>query len=207
MTGPSRSLWVTVAAAVLTGLVMLGLFALIGHQDPPGPAQALTAGSSGDGAKVLLFRHALTDRSQVDADPRARGGCAQQRNLSAEGVTQAERIGHGLAELPVRAVFASPFCRTVDTARVFAVGEVRPTAALLSTTAASGPEQRVEIVDAGRALIDDALAAGDGVTVMVTHTQNIEALTGQLVEEGDAVVIGTDDGEPVTEAVIPAAEW
>ena len=157
---------------------------------------------------VLLFRHALTDRSASDADPTARGGCDQQRNLSAEGVQQAALVGQRLDALGVEVqdVFASPFCRTLDTAEAM-TGRVEPTDALLSLTAALDQSGQERIVEAGVALIAQQVAA-DGVTVMVTHTQNIEALTDLTVEEGDAVVLVDDGtGQPVVVDVVPAADW
>lgn len=161
-----------------------------------------------DGHAVLLFRHALTDRSVADADPTARGGCDQQRNLSPEGVQQAALIGERLDDLGVEvtAVFASPFCRTVDTAEAM-TGRVEATDALLSLTAALDQAGQDRITEAGAALIAQQVAA-DGVTVMVTHTQNIEALTGRTVEEGEAVVLVDDGtGQPVVLDVVSAADW
>ena len=152
---------------------------------------------------VLLFRHALTDRSASDADPTARGGCDQQRNLSAEGVQQAALVGQRLDALGVEVqdVFASPFCRTVDTAEAM-TGEVTTTDAFLSLTAALDAAGADAITEAGRALIAEQLESAD-VTVVVTHTQNIEALAGVTVGEGDAAVV--DAGGLV--GVIHADEW
>ncbi|CAN5882801.1 hypothetical protein BH24ACT15_BH24ACT15_25140 [soil metagenome] len=194
-------LWLTAAAALVLTAILLVLFALVGHKD-----EASASAVDKKGPQVLLFRHALTDQSQSDADPKARGSCDQQRNLSAEGVAQAERIGEALQNLTITRVYASPFCRTLQTAEAMDVGPVQQTDALLSTTAAADADEQADILAAGQDLIDQAVQ-GAGVTVMVTHTQNIEALTGELVEEGDAVRLESHGDDVLSQRVVPAGDW
>lgn len=194
-------LWVTAAATLILTGVLLVLFALVGHEDDDEAAVA-----AGGDSQVLLFRHALTDRDQSDVDPQARGSCDQQRNLSADGIAQAERIGGALNELRIVAVYASPFCRTVQTAEAMDIGPVEQTDVLLSTTAAVDAAQQSDILAAAENLIEQALQQ-PGVTVMVTHTQNIEALTGELVEEGDAVRLESHGDDTPGQTVVPAADW
>ncbi|HUG85233.1 MAG TPA: histidine phosphatase family protein, partial [Euzebya sp.] len=161
-----------------------------------------------DGGEVLLFRHALTDTTQVDADPSARGSCAQQRNLSAEGRAQATRIGQAIRDLglSVGPVYASPYCRTLETATAIGADAVTSDA-LLSLTAAPSTEDAAAIVEQGRQLILAELG-GDDLAVAVTHTQNVEALTDVLVEEGDAVVLGAGaDGQFEVLGTISADDW
>lgn len=69
------------------------------------------------GGYVLYFRHAATDISQKDINL---NDCKLQRNLSLTGIRQAEQIGRNFTELniPVGQVWASPYCRTQDTARL-----------------------------------------------------------------------------------------
>lgn len=184
-----RLLVVTAVATVALTVVLLLVFSTVGHGAGGGePSTSEAAMFDVLPGSILLFRHALTDVSQADADPQARGTCDQQRNLSADGVAQAQRIGRGLAKLPLGAVYASPFCRTKDTAATFGVGDVQVSESLISTTSGLDTAAQVDIVDRGRALIVRELG-GDDVVVMVTHTQNIEALTGITVEEGEAVVL------------------
>ncbi len=195
-----------IAVGVVT-VLLLALFSVVGHGN--GDDVRATAGEGPDvppGA-VLLMRHALTDQTQTDADPQARGGCAQQRNLSAEGVTQAQRIGRGMADLPISAVYASPFCRTVDTAEALDVAPVTVEQALISTTSGLDASAQQSIIDAEFGLILRELG-GDDVVVMVTHTQNIEVITGMTVGEGDAVVlVPAATGGFTVEGVIPATAW
>jgi hypothetical protein len=70
------------------------------------------------GGLVLYIRHASTDFSKNDAAMTSYEDCASQRNLTDQGRAEARRIGEALRKLriPVQRVYASPFCRTVETA-------------------------------------------------------------------------------------------
>lgn len=74
--------------------------------------------------------------------------------------------------------------------------------ALLSLTAVRGPDAIERLTREGSDLIAAQLG-GDDLAVLVSHTQNIEALTGWLVDEGDAVVL---DASGVV-GVIAAEDW
>ena len=205
MNDQNRPLWLLAIAAALSITAVLAASLLAGTSTAVAPD---TLDELRDGGDVLLFRHAITDRSNSDLDPTARGTCAQQRNLSPEGVTQARMVGERLRGLgvPLGEAFASPFCRTMETAEGI-VGAATPTDALLSLTAALDAAGATAITEAGADLIEAQLGLDD-VTVMVTHTQNIEALTGITVEEGDAVVLTrAPDGEVEVVDVVPAADW
>ena len=81
--------------------------------------------------QVLFMRHALAPGGgdpvgfQVEE-------CATQRNLGPSGRDQATRIGADMRGVGLRfsAVYASPWCRCLDTARLMDVGPVRSMAAL-----------------------------------------------------------------------------
>src|SRR4051794_20726812 len=86
------------------------------------------------GGNVLVFRHAATDPSQADAQRFRYTQCSRQRNLDDRGRAQARAIGRAVRvmRVPIGRVLASPYCRTVQTARI-AFGRVTPTRDLLST--------------------------------------------------------------------------
>lgn len=205
----NRQLALAMGLAVAFGAVVLLLAALAGGDSAGAEASVEVApellSELADGGEVLLLRHALTDRSQTDADPQARGGCAQQRNLSPEGVAQAERIGAGMraAGVPVGEVYVSPFCRTRDTGAALGFGAPVDTDALLSLTSAPDQAGAEATTVALRSLVAEVIGSGD-TPLLVTHTQNIEALTGLTVEEGDAVVLSADGS---ILGVIPASDW
>jgi hypothetical protein len=94
--------------------------------------QALRAGGH-----VLYFRHGKTDLSTRDADRASLDNCTTQRVLSDEGRQQMTQIGREFKRLriPVGTVLASPYCRTLDTARL-AFGRVSPEPELSHTVTA-----------------------------------------------------------------------
>jgi hypothetical protein len=72
------------------------------------------------GGYVLYMRHASTDFSQNDARMSSYEDCANQRNLTDQGRAEAREIGAHVKRLriPIGEVLASPFCRTMETARL-----------------------------------------------------------------------------------------
>ena len=72
------------------------------------------------GGYVLYMRHASTDFSQDDSAMRSYEDCASQRNLTDKGRGEARSVGEQIRRLriPVGEVLASPFCRTMETARL-----------------------------------------------------------------------------------------
>jgi phosphohistidine phosphatase SixA len=101
--------------------------ALLGAALLPAPALAATASGAAAaalvaalraGGVVVVMRHGITDRSQVDTgDLSNRAG---QRNLSEAGRTQSQRTGRAVAALgiPLGQVLASPVFRARDTAEL-----------------------------------------------------------------------------------------
>jgi phosphohistidine phosphatase SixA len=70
------------------------------------------------GGVVVVMRHGITDRSQVDTGDLANR--AGQRNLSEAGRRQSERTGRAVARLglPLGEVLTSPVFRALDTAEL-----------------------------------------------------------------------------------------
>jgi hypothetical protein len=84
-------------------------------QSDPALAQKLR-----DGGYILYLRHASTDFSQHDRNMKSYEDCASQRNLTDKGRDEARTIGTHVKRLgiPIGEVYASPFCRTMETARL-----------------------------------------------------------------------------------------
>ncbi|HEV7255524.1 MAG TPA: histidine phosphatase family protein [Mesorhizobium sp.] len=152
------------------------------------PAQATEAGWAllREGGQVVLLRHArapgVSDPANFDVE-----NCATQRNLSDAGESQARRIGALFAAraAPTERVLSSRYCRALDTARI-AFGEelVEPFA----------PLDRFSRNELGEKTLAEVLGlassfTGSGNFVMVTHAENISALTGQSAREGEAVIV------------------
>ncbi len=159
------------------------------------PALATEAGWAllRDGGRVVLLRHAMAPGTADPADFDI-GKCSTQRNLSGRGKQQAERIGALFAARagdPER-VLTSRYCRARDTARI----------AFENDKAEDFPplDQLPADPAAAKAANDAVLAeirafSGSGNLVMVTHLENIKALTGVSPREGEAVIVAPgEDG-------------
>lgn len=153
------------------------------------PAMATEAGRAllRDGGQAVLLNHAYApgsgDPSSFDLD-----NCNTQRNLSERGRHQARRMGALLAAraAPVEHVYSSRYCRTMETAElVFGAAFVEEMEELDSL--ANNAEMEEEW---SRAVIDLVESyTGSGNMFLVTHPENIEALTGVRPREGEAVIV------------------
>lgn len=139
-----------------------------------------------DGGHVVLLRHAMvtgtTDPANFDIEK-----CATQVNLSVRGKQQARKIGalFGARAAPVERLLSSRYCRGLDTARIAFRAEPEPFAPLdlLKTDASEKAAQIAAIMTEIRGY------SGSDNLVMVTHLENIVALTGISPREGEAVIV------------------
>ncbi len=141
------------------------------------------------GCCVVLLRHAQTEPGIGDPPNFRLDQCSTQRNLSADGRAQSQRIGQWFKDrkLQASAVRSSVWCRCKDTADIaFGAHTVLP--ALASTfednAAQAGQTQTL------RALLK-AVPLGQ-FEVWVSHQVNITALTGEVPAMGEAFVVGID---------------
>lgn len=139
------------------------------------------------GGVALLLRHAQTEPGVGDPPGFRIDDCATQRNLSADGRRQAQRIGAALAaqRVTVSQVLSSQWCRCLDTARLaFPDHTVEPFAALNSFFDDRSAEPRQT-----RAVLERmAQIRAPANVAFVTHHVNILALTGAAVGAGEAVL-------------------
>ena len=99
------------------GLFLLfAAFSLLVQAEELGGAQLVAA--LRQGGYVLYIRHTSTDFSRNDAKMTSFEDCASQRPLTDKGRDEARAVAGHLKRLgiPVDRVYASPFCRTVETA-------------------------------------------------------------------------------------------
>lgn len=138
---------------------------------------------------VLLFRHALAPGGG-DPDGLRLGDCSTQRNLSDAGRDQARRIGEQLRQrlgpLRVTAVWASPWCRTLDTARL-AFPDLPVQAQPAFGSFFRQPEREGPMLRDARQLL--AGWRGPGLLVVVTHQVNITGLTDIFPASGEGVAL------------------
>jgi phosphohistidine phosphatase SixA len=150
-----------------------------------------------EGGMVLYMRHAATDHSQLDQS-RNRAmlqDCRMQRNLSAEGRQQAERIGQAIRALGIRIdeVFSSPYCRCRDTAQL-AFGDHHVMQALHFAIGMRQSE-KAQMSEILRRQLGQAPRSGSN-RVLVSHTANLKEATGLWpMLEGVVMVFRPQQGQ------------
>ena len=167
------------------------------------PAQATEAGWAllREGEQVVLLRHAMAPGAAEPANF-AIDDCATQRKLSDRGRQQARKIGalFSARAAPTERVLSSRYCRALETGRIaFRDGEVEAFESLdlLNTDEKAAAAQREAVMAEIRTY------SGSGNFLMITHQENIKALTGVAAREGEAVIVRPDgDGLHVLGRII-----
>lgn len=138
------------------------------------------------GGHAILVRHAKIGGHTKALVLDLGGNCANEENLSAEGRAQAIRLKSMVDKLGIvfDQVLTSPYCRAKDTAQLaFGRATVEPNLlALENGTQEQGQERTKAITE----LL--TRHAGKGNVALISHRPNIDAITLELVEEGEAVV-------------------
>lgn len=203
------------AAAALLLCVVLGVGLRL--SDAAAPGQILTGPALlqalRDGGLNIYFRHAATDWSLSDRrtanDDRFSCDPTVMRQLSAAGREDSRRIGEAMRtlQLPVSEVLASPYCRTMETARLMGLGEVHASEAVMNLLAADYYGGRPAIVNRARLLLGST-PPGSGNRVIVAHGNVARESTPVYPGEGEGVVfrpLGAEGFELVGR-VLPG-EW
>jgi broad specificity phosphatase PhoE len=168
----------------LIALLCLWTAAIVASS-PAAATEQAAWGTLRDGS-IVLFRHAHAPGGGDPPGFRV-DDCATQRNLDADGRTQARRIGDRLRAEGVRigAVLASEWCRALETAELAFPGQVRREPAFNSFFSDRTKEPEFTLRAKG------VLAAwrGPGTLLVVTHQVNIHALTGVAPGEGEGIVV------------------
>lgn len=139
-----------------------------------------------DGGHVAIMRHAVApgtgDPAEFQLDD-----CTTQRNLSAEGRSQAEATGARFRANGIGSprVFSSQWCRCLETARLLGLGPVSELPPLNSFF--QDYARRDEAVRGMTAFL--ARESFEQPMVLVTHQVNITALTGVYPASGEIVVV------------------
>ena len=151
-----------------------------------------------NGGYNIYFRHVSTDWSQSDslrqADDWLSCDPAQMRQLSEPGRADAVAIGDAIRRLaiPVGEILASPYCRTVETARLMELGKVTTTTEVMNLRAAEYFGGRAAIVATAQALLARLPEPGSN-RVIVAHGNVAQASTPVYPAEGEGVVFLPDD--------------
>ncbi len=168
------SLWLAFFLAVITPAALAD----------DGSQRALAALKAG--GHYGLIRHAKAP-GRSDPENFRLGDCTTQRNLDAAGRAQAAAIGAGLrrAGVTIFKLYASRWCRGMETAELLAIGDVEPLDVLNSIH--GRPEREVEQTKHLRALVSQPIATPS--VLLVTHHDNIVALARVVLREGEIVVV------------------
>ena len=150
----------------------------------PDPA---LAGELRQGGYVLYIRHTSTDFGQNDAKMTGYEDCANQRNLTDKGRQEARAVGEHIKRLkiPVGRVLASPYCRTMETARL-AFGKAQPMQEARGGPSRTDDPQRY---DGLRKLLASQPSPGTN-TVISSHGNPFHAVAGPpYLAEGEIAVV------------------
>ena len=130
-----------------------------------------------DGGKVIYLRHAATVHTQIDTGRLDnRDG---QRNLSPEGMLQAERLGMALRALrvPLNRILTSPVFRARDTADLsFGVDTSEVTMDLVADDYAG--DRLRSMLEGTKRLLETPPPPGENL-VLVGHRTPLEMVTGR----------------------------
>src|SRR5918999_4925050 len=128
-----------------------------------------------EGGYVLYLRHTSTDFSQNDSRMTSFADCSTQRNLTDRGRDEARALGEHVKRLkiPIGEVLASPFCRTMETARL-AFGKARATNDVRGGPLSADDPKRYQPL---RILLGTKPAAGTN-TVLSSHGNPFRAVAG-----------------------------
>lgn len=151
------------------------------------------------GGYNLYMRHAATDWSQGDSiaahgdwvscDP------GKVRQLSDAGRRDARALGRALRALsiPLGRVFASPYCRTMETARLVSGRDPEPTVDVMNLRSADFVGGRDAVVARARKRLSGAPSPGVN-DLYAAHGNLGRAAIGESLGEGELVVIAPRGG-------------
>ena len=180
-------------AALVAGLAFTVTLPAIAQPDSALPAanDALAGARLLDalrhGGYVLYIRHTSTDFGQNDEGMTSFEDCAKQRNLTDQGRAEARTIGAAIAKLqiPIGQVLASPFCRTVETAKLVFGHATISNAVRGGPAAPDKPERYADL----RKLLSTPVANGSNLAI-ASHGNPFRAVAGTpYLAEGEVAVI------------------
>lgn len=150
-----------------------------------------------NGGYNLYFRHEATDWSQQDVvrqkDDWLSCDGTRIRQLSVEGRQRARSTGEAIRRLkiPVSEVLASPYCRTMETARQMGLGDVHASNDVINLRVAEYFGGRDAVIATARRLLAFTPDAGSNV-VIVAHGNVAQAATPVYPGEGEMVIFKPD---------------
>lgn len=152
------------------------------------------------GGYSLYFRHEATEWSQSD-NIQASGDwlscdASKIRQLSPAGRERAAATGRAIARLsiPIDEVLASPYCRTMETARLLRPGAVSASDRVINLRVADYFGGREAVAARTQGLLATPPKAGSN-RIIVAHGNLASAATGVYPEEGEALIFRANGAE------------
>lgn len=146
------------------------------------------------GGHIIYMRHGATNHDQKDTNRKDLSDCSFQRNLSAEGIVELQRIKASFQHLsiPIAAVKSSPYCRTKDTASIV-FGAYKVEKNLQFSISKDEQESR----ELGQKLVNMMLNSDtvSGNVVFVGHTSNLKDGLGIWPKPEGVMVIFQKSGQ------------
>ncbi len=138
------------------------------------------------GEHVALVRHAIAPGTG-DPPQFSLRDCSTQRNLSIEGREQAARIGARMRSNGIKTarVFASQWCRCLETASLLGLGQVTELP-LLNSFYQQNERENVQNQALKKRLAGQSL---NSPLLLVTHQVNITAISGFYPASGEIVIM------------------
>lgn len=151
------------------------------------PASSLMSAISQIDADVVFMRHALAPGF---GDPVGfeLGDCSTQRNLDANGKSQAKLIGRKLLNSGIHfsEILSSEWCRCRETASLLNLGKWRVFSGLNSFF-----QNYADKEETLNNLNSKLIQMEGGVTLMITHQIVIRTITGSTTRSGELVIFNT----------------
>ena len=145
------------------------------------------------GGYSLYFRHAATDWTQQDHvihryDWLSCDG-TKIRQLSEAGRATSRAIGKSIKTLgiPIGRVLASPYCRTIETAKLMQFGKVETTTAVMNLRVQDYFGGRAAIVSTAQSLLSTPPTDNTN-TLIVAHGNVAQAATPVYPSEGEGII-------------------
>lgn len=159
------------------------------------------------GRHIIYMRHSKTDHAQKDTKRKNLKDCSRQRNLSADGRTQAKKIGQAIRSLKIAVsdVLSSPYCRCKDTAKfVFGQFQIEPD---LQFSISKNKEESKQLGERLYSMMMNSDAGSKNVA-FVGHTSNLRDGLGIWPKpEGAMVIFHKRENKIIYKGMIKPDEW
>ena len=167
---------------------------------------ALTRALKG-GGYTLLFRHTARQPDKMEfTDKIAITDCSTQIPLAELGRTQARSVGEAMRKLgiPLGETIASPFCRTMDTARLIA-GNVRGDNLVLGhkTDNLKEPTDFTRLIE----ILATPPESGTNRVIVGHNNAFTDTEGGPYLQEGESAIFKAIDGRRVMVARLRVEDW